>query len=288
MTDLNKYTVISIADFEATIRGGNRYEGLVNGIGYVYWENHEIYFIQTNQNKPFEYPVYQQIKNPWFGFDRTKKVHTKTLYTLCVLSRQDLMKYNRDMYGFYYRPIIETEKAMKAFVRDATRVERPIILADIPHKQSYETNIVAAKRVWGVFDTATDVADELGLLSKPVSKYLSIGKTVVNVVDNVSNGKYIDAAGNVIMSCVDCSIGLYIDAGVAIYKTDYMQRQIARAATKEYLNLQNRLKNLTYGSSEYNKVREKIKIQGDIIKQCTDNLGIKYDTSTKPQWKQGY
>lgn len=276
MAEQSKYTLISTADFEARVRSGNRYEGLVDGIGYVYWESREIYFIQTNQDNLFAKPIYQQISNPWFGYDRSKTVHTKVLYTLCVLSPEDLMKQNRDMYWFYYGPIIEIEKAMKAFARDATRVEKPVILVDIPHKQSYDTNVSAARRAWGAFDTATDVADELGLLSKPISKYLSIGKTVVNVIDNVSNGKYIDATGNVIMSFVNSSIGLYIDAGVAIYKTDHMQWQLARLATKEYLYLQNRLNNLTYGSSEYNRIRDKMKIQEDIIKQCADNLGIKY------------
>lgn len=276
----NKYEIISLADFEARIKCGNRYHGLVDGVGYVYWISRPIYFININQDNFFLLPIYKQISNPWFGFDRSKKVHTKTLYTLCVLSREELMKQDINMYLFYYGHIIKMEKAIQVMPPDAIRVEKPIICVDIQRKQSYEKSSSAGRQAWKVFDGATDVADDFGFIHKPINKYLSIGKTAINVIDNVNNGQYLDAAGNILLSFVDCNIGVYIDIGTALYKTDLMQRRLATDYAKEYKRLEKQyIIEKKRRSPNYGKIRILEKQMNETLnkfKKCMDNLGYKY------------
>lgn len=235
MTERNKYVVLSVAELEGRIRSGCRYEGLVDGIGYVYWRSQEIYFIQTNPKDVFSAPVYRQIETPYFQFDKVRSVETKVQYTLCVLSAKELQQKDRDMHNwYYYGEAAEVNSMKSAFISDATKVAQPVILIDIPYQQLNVSRTSAGRRMWNGFDTATDIADEFGMLPKPINRYLSIGKTMINVIDNVSRGKYYNAAGNIIGSFIDCNIGLYIDAGVMVYETDYMQKGIGRNAAEEF------------------------------------------------------
>lgn len=293
MTTRKEAKIITLHEFEAMIKKEIIYTGLVAGVGYVRWEMSIIYFIDDNPQEWYAKPKYKQISNSHCGFDRTKRVYSKNSYALEVVSRGDLKKFDVDAYKSYYGHIEEMEKEMLRFPQDATRVAKPIILADLPRKESNNVNISAGERVWKKFGTATDVAGELGFLSKRVDKYLSVGKTGINIVKNISDGKYIDAIGDAIMAACDFSIGLYLDIGNAIAKSDYMQTQLAREYAIEYKRLERELaikaKDGSYYSNEAQKMKDRQKWLLKEFKKCMDNLGYRYNNKlTQPQWRQGY
>ena len=134
------------------------------------------------------------------------------------------------------------------------------------------------------------MASELVFLSKRVDKYLSIGKTAINIYMNIDDGKYLDASGNAIMSTADFSIGLYLDIGNTIQKLDAVQTRQAQDYSHELKRLDGLIRDEIAINPNGDKKKALLKKYEAVLKEYKTNmknLGIEY---TKPQmeWKQGY
>ena len=99
-----------LPEFEAMVNAGNTtYTGLVEGIGYVYWTTETLYFIRTNPEQLWAIPKYQQIPFPYFQ-RKDAIIETKTLHTLHVLSKDELLKLDYDAYYAFYGIVEEMLK----------------------------------------------------------------------------------------------------------------------------------------------------------------------------------
>ncbi len=271
-----RYSSISINEFEVKIKQGEMYVGIVEGVGYVYWMSDDIYFVNVNENnnkliQTWIAPKYQQVVSPFFI--KGRRIYTKKQYTLYVMSRDQLSKFNLNLYNAYYgwRDIIEGN----SIKRDATNVVSLVVLSDIPLKKGGKS---ASQHAVKVFDGTTSIAKDLdiGIFGKKLDKYLSIGKTAVKIVSNISDGEYFAAGGEIIETVIGCSVGLYVEIGMSIYKLDCMQEQLARNHAKQYKYYERLYVNARDHSSAQKRYSDKMRYHLKMFKKCMDNLNIKY------------
>lgn len=260
-----KYDIMSLADFEASIGMGETYTGLVDILGYVYWTDEEVYFIHLNPEERLAQPIYQQIPLPYFGHNKCKPVITKVFKRLNIMPKDELMRWNYDMYYQVFGIIEEMQKY--TIVADATRVHKIIKMPYSVARQKGGTS--AAEKAWKTFDTTTDALDAVGVIRLP--KWFSVGKTAVTICHDLSNGEYLNVAGTLILSF--SKVGFLLEIGTAVYKSDYMQFKMGQCDAEEFKRLLNRLKRCKPGSQEHEDIwGEMVKLEQSMTEHAK-NLG---------------
>lgn len=267
-----KYKIISLADFEDLIGRGETYTGLVDVIGYVYWVDEKVYFVHLNPEERLAKPRYQQILLPYFGNNKSKPIITKVFKRLNIMPKDELMRWDYDMYYQVFGIIEEMQKYTS--VADATRVHKII---KMPYSVAWQKDgTSAAEKVWGAFDTTTDALDAVGAIK--FSKWFSVGKTVVTICNDLSNGEYLNVAGTLILSFT--KYGFLLDVGAAIANSEHMQTGVASIFAKEWKYYSTLYEQESNSKSPNKSDMETYKKRRDhylkLFKKCMDKLGYKY------------
>lgn len=293
-----KIEIKNISDFEAMLNAGNTtYTGLVESIGYVYWTTETLYFIRTNPEERWATPKYRQIPFPYFQ-RQDAIIETKTLHTLHVLPKNELMKYDFDAYYAFYGALDDMMKLIQP--TDAIKRERvmpaPIIKVTKAEKGSDVEN--------GILSVGSQINNQIGVPLDAVNMLMDnerIGKvgdglSLISIMDNVNRGEYWSAAGDVLLFAAGkTKLSPYLAAinlGAWMCHTDLMQTRLATGFATEYKNIQREIYNEEHSKSpDYNKIRRLAEKQVRVRKNfedCMEKLGNKYNKSIQPQWKQGY
>lgn len=277
-----KYEIISLADFEVSIARGETYAGLVDTIGYVYWTDEQVYFVHLNPEERLAKPRYQQISLPYFGYNKSEPIITKVFKRLNIMPKDELMRWNYDMYYQVFGVIEEMQKYTS--VADATRVHK---IKKMPYSVARQKDgTSAAEKAWEAFDTTTDALDAAGAIKLP--KWFSVGKTAVTICNDLSNGEYLNVAGTLILSFT--KYGFLLDIGTAIINSEYVQTNLARDNAVEYKNAVN---NHQYWLNKYNKAcrakdyKAQIRCEKE-MKKCSDIASKNYDSFKRCIDKLGY
>lgn len=213
--------ILSLKDFEAMLRLGQMYEGLVEHIGYVFWKSESVYFIRVNPEERFGQPKYREI-NIYDAVVRTalplystqypaishNSVVIKIRHRLNVMPKEDLKNANPEMYRQFYG--VEEEIMGNTWARDATRMNRVKIVRDA----------VAIPYIQG----------GVGVINLP--KWFSYGQTAISIAKDIGDGEYFDAAGHVLLAV--CPYSFVLDIGKAMYDTDYMQEGMRRNFSQHF------------------------------------------------------
>lgn len=235
--------ILSLKDFEAMLRLGQMYEGLVEHIGYVFWKSESVYFIRVNPEERFGQPKYREI-NIYDAVVRTalslystqypaishNSVVIKIRHRLNVMPKEDLKNANPEMYRLFYG--VEAEIMGNTWARDATRMNRVKIVRDavaIPYIQGVSASEMCSKVYDGVNSTA-GVLDGVGVINLP--KWFSYGQTAITIAKDIVDGEYFDAAGHVLLAV--CPYSFVLDIGKAMYDTDYMQEGMRRNFSQHF------------------------------------------------------
>lgn len=296
---MGKYIeIMRLPDFEAMLNAGNyTYTGLVEGIGYVYWKKEVLYFIRTNPQDVWGTPKYKQIPFPCFQ-KKDAEIVSKILHTLHVLPKEELRKQNFDAYYAFYGAIDEMMKLVHQ--RDATRVNRPLPLFPVIKNGVTGGN----SRQSGLLSLGSQVNNQIGpplemmnmLIGNKRLGQIGDGLSLISIVDNIDKGEYWSAAGDVLLFAAGKTrLSPYLTAinfASWMYHTDLMQTRLATGFAKEYKNIQREIYNEEHSKRpDYNKIRRLAEKQVRVKKNfedCMEKLGIKYNKSIQPQWKQGY
>lgn len=235
-----KIEIKKLSEFEAMLNAGNTtYTGLVESVGYVYWTMETLYFIRINPEERWAIPKYRQIPFPYFQ-KKDAIIETKTLHTLHVLSKDELMKYDSDAYYAFYGVVEEMLKFIHR--RDAIKsywdALLPIIDARGALKRSDKGN--------GVLSLGRQINDQIGapldaanmlMDNKHIGK-IGDGLSLISIIDEVGNGEYWSAAGDVLLFAAGkTKLSPYLTAislGTWMYDTGLMQWRLACANYKDF------------------------------------------------------
>lgn len=280
----NKYTILDLDEFKALIKKGHPYTGLVEMLGYVYWTDEIVYFVRINPEELFGVPKFKEVPIP-YSFHNSQPVISKIRKVMHILSKDELRRYNFDMYFQFYGIIEKMNKHVCE--TDAISNYRKIGSNSISDR-----NIISeASDVVGSLDTVTGWLEDANVAKKPKwIKYLQRGVTVLSIYQDIRNEQYIDAAGKVLSEYNPYST--WIDIGKAILSSDCMQFRLARLYAKEYLEavaehkkwsiIQEQAKKAKK-SGLYRDCAKKLDEYSDIAQEnyvnfqkCMDKLGYKY------------
>ncbi len=270
-----------LPEFEAMVNAGNTtYTGLVEGIGYVYWTTETLYFIRTNPEQLWAIPKYQQIPFPYFQ-RKDAIIETKTLHTLHVLPKNELMKYDYDAYYAFYGIVEEMLKLIHRVDAIKSYWEMPL-----PIIKKVEGAQKGNDRRNGILSLGSQINDQIGapldaanmlMDNKHIGK-IGDGLSLISIIDEVGNGEYWSAAGDILLFAAGkTKLSPYLTAislGTWMYHTDLMQRRLARLSAREYLRLLYELERETDWNTKQ-KLRSQIETQRKIFEECLRNLGIK-------------
>lgn len=279
--------IMRLPDFEAMVNAGNyTYAGLVEGIGYVYWEKQVLYFIRTNPKDLWAIPKYQQIPFPYFQ-KKDVEIVSKILYTLHVLSKEELRKQNFDAYYAFYGVIDEMMKLVHQ--RDATHIDKPMPL--FPVIQNGVTG--GNSRQNGLLSLGSQINNQIGapletmnmLIENKHLGQVGDGLSLISIVDNIDRGEYWSAAGDVLLFAAGkTKLNPYLTAfnfASWMYHTDLMQERLAQNFAKEFKDIQREIyKQKNNKHPNYDKIRNLEEKQNLVFKKfedCMKNLGIKYN-----------
>lgn len=276
----------TFSDFEAMVNAGNTtYTGLVEGIGYVYWKTQTLYFIRTNPKELWATPKYQQIPFPYFQ-RKDVEIVNKTLYTLHVLSREELMKLDFDVYYAFYGILDEMTKLVHE--RDATRIDKVIPFPKIEKGVTGQEN----SRQNGMLSLGSQINDQIGaplgtinlLMENKRIGQVGDGLSLISIVNDIDKGEYWSATGNVLLFAAGkTKLNPYltaIDFAKWMYHTDLMQERLAQSFAKETLKymrlykIEEAKKSPNY--KQLNYYQEKINANLEKFEECRARLKANY------------
>lgn len=235
-----KIEIKKLPDIEVMVNAGNTtYTGLVEGIGYVYWTTETLYFVRTNSEQLWAIPKYQQIPFPYFQ-RKDAIIETKTLHTLHVLSKDELLKLDYDAYYAFYGIVEE----MLKFIHQADAIKSywempiPIMKSGGALKGNDRRN--------GILSLGSQINDQIGapldaanmlMDNKHIGK-IGDGLSLISIIDEVGNGEYWSAAGDILLfTAGKTKLSPYLTAislGTWMYDTDLMQWRPACANYKDF------------------------------------------------------
>lgn len=271
--------ILPLADFVALVENKQCYSGLVESVGYVYWTEKTYWFEHVNADDRWALPIYHQISSPVLSNNRRRPIKSKVVYTLNIMLPEELKGHNKDMYYEFYGFLFE----MPNMQVDALRVNR--MYPSNGSGRNVETN--------DVFRLGSRVDDAIGaplgmagmLTDNKALGNVGTALTGLSILHDIDRGEYWSAGGKVLLFAItqfsknaNVYAGLF-SFGSWIYKSDYMQRQLAREYAKAYKQLgkeYNRLFSKDPNHPNLSKINEKMKVQLQLFKQCMDNLGIAY------------
>lgn len=281
----------TFSDFEAMVNAGNTtYTGLVEGIGYVYWKTQTLYFIRTNPKELWATPKYQQIPFPYFQ-RKDVEIVNKTLHTLYVLSREELMKLDFDVYYAFYGVVDEMMKLIHQ--RDATRIDEAITFPKIPFPK-IKNGVTGQEnsRQNGMLSLGSQINDQIGaplgtmnmLMENKRIGQVGDGLSLISIANNIDKGEYWSATGDVLMFAAGkTKLNPYvtaIDIAKWMYHTDLMQEGLARNFAKETLKYMRLCKvEEAKKNPNYNKIRyyqEKMNANLEKFEECRARLKANY------------
>lgn len=278
----SNYEIMDLNEFQAMLNKGQFYTGLVEQLGYVYWTDEIVYFIRTNPEELFGKPRFQQIPVP-YSYHNSQLVVSKVRKVMHIMPKEELRKYNFDMYFQFYGVI---EKMNNYFCETDAISDYRKIGSSTKIKNISELNNIIEN-----VNTTTGYLEEAGILSLP--KWVSLvqkGVICFSIYQDVSDGNYVDAAGKILSEFNPYST--WIDIGKAIMNSDHMQFKLARLYAKDYLEAvagHRRWSAIYDQAAKKNnydlkrKCRKEMDHYGRIadnsyaeFKNCMDKLGIKY------------
>lgn len=225
-----KIEIKKLSDFEAMVNAGNTtYTGLVESIGYVYWKTETLYFIRTNPEQLWGIPQYRQIPFPYFQ-RKDAIIETKTLHTLRVLPKDELMKYDYDAYYAFYGIAEEMLKFIHRTdaIKSYWDLPLPIIKAKGGAQEGND-------RGNGILSLGSQINDQIGapldamnilMDNKHIGK-IGDGLSLISIIDEVGNGEYWSAAGDVLLFAAGkTKLSPYLTAislGTWMYETNFVQ-----------------------------------------------------------------
>lgn len=286
-----KIEIKKLSDFEAMLNTGNTtYTGLVEGIGYVYWKKETLYFIRTNPEQLWGTPKYRQIPFPYF---QTKGViiENKTLHTLHVLSKDELMKHDIDAYNAFYGILDE----MIEFIHRPDAISyREISLPIIKAKGALKGNDAGN----GMLSFGSQINDQIGapldaanmLIDNKYIGKVGDGLSLISIIDEVGNGEYWSAAGDILLFAAGkTKLSPYLTAislGTWMYETKFMQwgqaclnygdYKNARAKYEYYRNLYNKEDKSDAIKKKMDKYFEIMNYHYLEMQNNLRNLGVKF------------
>lgn len=276
-----------LPEFEAMVNAGNTtYTGLVEGIGYVYWTTETLYFIRTNPEQLWAIPKYQQIPFPYFQ-RKDAIIETKTLHTLHVLSKDELLKLDYDAYYAFYGIVEEILKFIHRTDAIKSYWEMPI-----PKIKKAENVQKGNNRRNGILSLGSQINDQIGapldaanmlIDNKHIGK-IGDGLSLISIIDEVSNGEYWSAAGDILLFAAGkTKLSPYMTAislGTWMYETDLMQWRLAEdyakawAKYKRLYEFEKVKKSPNHSQLRYYEEQEVYNAMK--FAECMDKLGIKY------------
>lgn len=276
-----KIEIKKLPDFEAMLNAGNTtYTGLVEAIGYVYWTTETLYFIRINPEERWAIPKYRQIPFPYFQ-RKDAIIETKTLHTLRVLPKIQLMKHDFDAYYAFYGALDEMMKLIQP--TDVIKKDKAMPLPLIKAKGAEQGN----DKKNGILSLGSQINNQIGspldavnmvMDNKQIGK-IGDGLSLISIIDDVNKGEYWSAAGDALLFAAGkTKLSPYLTAislGTWMYHTDLMQRRLAESHAKEYKSLERKLKrNITL--NEKAKIKKEMAYHWNEFKKCVDYLEIPY------------
>ncbi|MDR1437231.1 MAG: hypothetical protein LBI65_03830 [Candidatus Symbiothrix sp.] len=277
--------IISYEKFEALCNLLQRYEGFVEDNGYVWWVPEEIYFISIERNR------YEQI--PYFLLYSYRRANygiiTKTKYNLHIIPLEDIEKNYPHEYELYAKLVKEKSTPEAEWIKKEYKNDHYIATNDaiqapkLPLGASTGNYVKSTERK--IRDGITGIDEAIGL---PLSIYseFSTGKkipvignflTAISIINDIEDGKYFSAAGNTIKAFSGW-YGIIWDTAAWMYKTDYMQKQLAEGYSQEYKYYESlyHIAERNKDSRKMNKYKEMMRLNHEKFYNCMDNLKIKY------------
>lgn len=275
--------IMRLPDFEAMVNAGNyTYTGLVEDIGYVYWEKQVLYFIRTNPKDIWGTPKYQHIPIPCFQ-KKDAEIVSVILHKLHVLPKEELRKQDFDAYYAFYGVIDEMMKLVHQ--RDATRVDKP--MPSFPVINSRVTG-QGNSRQNGLLALGSQINNQVGapletmnmLMENKRLGQIGDGLSLISIADNIDKGEYWSAAGDVLLFVAGkTKLNPYLTAlnfAGWMYNTDLMQEGMAQVFASEVLKYM-RLCEIEEAkdSPNYNRLRrykEKMNANWENFEKCRARL----------------
>jgi hypothetical protein len=301
---------ITFDEFQAHLQAGYPYTGLVDGVGYVYWIPHTVYFYkdypQANGSyvkNRFGRPVLKQIPEIMiFEYKRKRyEIVTKTQYDIRVIPPEELFRLSPQIYQEYYEgkmpPVYGWENGVYINKNDAIQPPKNTY-RDINSVENQAGRLGLKEDMTAFLRTAEKIDDAIGLPLGVVDEFNGLKKipyagkilTGLSILSDINDGEYISAAGKVITAAAGV-YGVAWDVVSWMYNTDYMQEGLARlnaTDAKKYLfdyyqykklfeDDQKRGKYNDYYKKKMDESFEKYKSYNNMFKKNLDNLKIKYN-----------
>ncbi|WP_455593529.1 hypothetical protein [Bacteroides sp.] len=273
-----QHEIKSLPDFETSMAKGEAYEGLVEGIGYVYWVKEAMYFVHINSDKSYAKPVYQQVPGPYFTFGG-KKVIAQMIRRLYIMSEEELRKHDYSKYyQFYVLPKELRKQICETDAIQSKKVSESRVKGE-SQNEKIKRDVDKVDGILGTIDNVSGLLEDAGKINLPKwVPYAKIGVTgVFMAIDRCLKGDYVDATGRALEALNP--YGTWIEIGKAMYNSNLMQQRMAEQYAKEWkkyrilydegcMTAPNSVKTEEYRNlRNYNYTR---------FKECMDQLGYKY------------
>ena len=221
---------------------------------------------------------------PFFATNGSNPIISKVVYTLRVMTPEELKRYNLDMYYEYYGPLVDMPKMPV----DALRVARhePIPLAT--GRSSGQEGSNELFRLGAGVDNAIGAPLGLASLLTGNNNLGNAGSalTGLSILHDIDRGEYWSAGGKSLLFAItqiSSKANVYatiISFSTWIYQTNYMQEELARGYAREYKHYMSlyimESKRKRPNQSALDKYSKQMNTNLKLFKQCMDNLGISY------------
>jgi len=299
---------ITFDEFQAHLQVGHPYTGLVDGLGYVFWVSHTVYFYKVYQQENGSYvknrygrPVLKQIPEILiFEYKRKRyEIVSKTQYDIKVIPPEYLFRLNvtvsMEYYGSEIPPVDGWANGVYINKNDAIQPPKKTDHVSYP-AVNHAGKLGLTEDMTAFLRTAEKIDDAIGVPLGVVEEFDGLKKipyagkilTGLSIFSDINDGEYISAAGKVITAAAGV-YGTVLDVVTWMYNTDYMQGGLGKlnaSDAKKYLSEYYKYRNLfedDYKRGKYNKNYKKkmdeswenYKKYENMFKKNLDNLGIK-------------